>query len=85
MTTWTVLDTMNGDQAESYIRKRAAVEESIMQLRLKYIPIFRKVLSGPRDRTVFPDRLETRSNDRPAVGEDAHDRSLTRSEQSGMA
>lgn len=40
------VDSMNGDQAESYVRKRAAVEESIMQLRLKYIPMFRKVLSG---------------------------------------
>src|SRR3984893_19290067 len=39
-------DTMTGDQAESYLRKRAAVEESIMQLRVKYVPIFRKVLSG---------------------------------------
>ena len=39
-------NTMTGDQAESYLRKRAAVEESIMQLRVKYVPIFRKVLSG---------------------------------------
>jgi hypothetical protein len=39
-------DTMTGDQAESYLRKRTAVEESIMQLRVKYVPIFRKVLSG---------------------------------------
>lgn len=46
------LDTMNGDQAESYLRKRAAVEESIMQLRLKYIPSFRKVLSG-RETALF--------------------------------
>jgi hypothetical protein len=45
-------DTMNGDQAESYLRKRAAVEESIMQLRLKYIPTFRKVLSG-RETALF--------------------------------
>lgn len=45
-------DTMNGDQAESYLRKRAAVEESIMQLRLKYIPSFRKVLSG-RETALF--------------------------------
>jgi hypothetical protein len=43
---------MNGDQAESYLRKRAAVEESIMQLRLKYIPTFRKVLSG-RETALF--------------------------------
>jgi len=40
------LDTMNGEQAEEYLRQRAAVEESIMQLRLKYIPAFRKVISG---------------------------------------
>jgi hypothetical protein len=38
--------TMTGDQAENYIRKRAAVEQSIMALRLKYIPVFRKTLSG---------------------------------------
>ena len=45
-------DTMTGDQAEAYLRKRAAVEESIMQMRLKYIPIFRKVLSG-RETALF--------------------------------
>jgi len=38
--------TMTSEQAESYIKGRAAVEESVMQLRLKYLPIFRKVLSG---------------------------------------
>ena len=38
--------TMDGDQAESYIRRRAAAEEDVMQLRLKYVPEFRKVLSG---------------------------------------
>lgn len=38
--------TMDSEQAERYLRERAAVEESVMQLRLKYIPIFRKVLSG---------------------------------------
>ena len=37
---------MDGDEAESYIRRCAAVEDGIMQLRLKYIPAFRKVLSG---------------------------------------
>jgi len=46
-------DTMNGDQAESYIRKRAAVEESLMQLRLKYIPVFRKALSGRQTALFF--------------------------------
>jgi hypothetical protein len=45
-------NTMTGEQAESYIRKRAEVEQSIMQLRLKYIPAFRKVLSG-RETALF--------------------------------
>ena len=39
-------DTITDEQADTYIQARAAVEESILQLRLKYIPIFRKVLSG---------------------------------------
>jgi Spy/CpxP family protein refolding chaperone len=38
--------TMSGDQAESYLRRRAAVEEDVMQVRLKYLPDFRKVLTG---------------------------------------
>jgi hypothetical protein len=44
--------SMTGEQAENYIRKRAEVEQSIMQLRLKYIPSFRKVLSG-RETALF--------------------------------
>ena len=44
--------TMTGEEAENYIRKRAEVEQSIMQLRLKYIPEFRKVLSG-RETALF--------------------------------
>ena len=39
-------DTITNEQAEQYIRARASVEESIMQLRLKYLPVFRKALSG---------------------------------------
>ena len=39
-------DGITDEQVDTYIKGRAAVEESIMQLRLKYIPIFRKVLSG---------------------------------------
>jgi Spy/CpxP family protein refolding chaperone len=38
--------TMTGDQAESYVKGRAAVEQSIMQLRLRYFPIFRKAVSA---------------------------------------
>ncbi len=40
--------SMTGEQAENYIRKRAEVEQSIMQLRLKYMPAYRKVLSALR-------------------------------------
>jgi Spy/CpxP family protein refolding chaperone len=43
---------VTGEQAENYIRKRAEVEQSIMQLRLKYMPAFRKVLSG-RETALF--------------------------------
>ena len=43
---------MTGEQAENYIRKRAEVEQSIMELRLKYMPAFRKVLSG-RETALF--------------------------------
>jgi len=45
--------TMNGDEAEGYIRRRAAIEEQIMQLRLKYVPAFRKVLSGRQTAMFF--------------------------------
>ena len=46
-------DTMSGEQAESYLRKRAAAEQSIMELRLKYIPAFRKVLTGRQTALFF--------------------------------
>jgi Spy/CpxP family protein refolding chaperone len=39
-------NTITDEQADAYIQGRASVEESILQLRLKYLPIFRKVLSG---------------------------------------
>lgn len=44
---------MTGDEAEGYIRRRATVEESVMQLRLKYLPEFRKVLSGRQTALFF--------------------------------
>ena len=45
-------DSMSGEQAESYLRRRAAVEQDIMQVRLKYLPEFRKVLTG-RETALF--------------------------------
>jgi hypothetical protein len=44
--------SMTGEQAETYIRKRGEVEQSIMALWLRYIPAFRKVLSG-RETALF--------------------------------
>ena len=41
---------MSGDQAESYLRRRAAVVEDVV--RLKYLPEFRKVLTG-RETALF--------------------------------
>jgi hypothetical protein len=40
------LSTITDEQADAYIKGRAEVEESVLQLRLKYLPVFRKVLSG---------------------------------------
>lgn len=39
-------NTLSDEQAEEYIRGRAQVEESLIQLREKYLPVFRRVLSG---------------------------------------
>lgn len=39
-------DSITDEQAESYVKGRAEVEESTTKLRVKYFPIFRKVLSG---------------------------------------
>jgi hypothetical protein len=38
--------TITDEQADAYIQGRTAAEESILQLRLKYVPIFRAVLAG---------------------------------------
>ena len=38
--------TMTDVEAEQYIRGRASVDQAILEVRLKYFPLFRKVLSG---------------------------------------
>ena len=38
--------TMSDEQAEAYVKGRAAVDQSVNRLRLKYFPLFRRVLSG---------------------------------------
>lgn len=45
--------TMTDEQAEAYVRGRAAVEESVNRLRLKYFPVFHRVLSGKTAATFF--------------------------------
>jgi hypothetical protein len=45
--------TMNDEQAEKYVRGRADVDEGILQVRLKYLPLFRKVLSGKSSALFF--------------------------------
>jgi hypothetical protein len=40
--------TLTADQADSSVKKWLGVDESITQLRLRYLPIFRKVLSAQK-------------------------------------
>ncbi len=46
-------DAMTDAQAKDYIRRRAAVEQSTLELRVKYIPIFEKVLTGKETALFF--------------------------------
>jgi hypothetical protein len=45
--------TMTDEQAEKYVLGRADVDEGILQVRLKYFPLFRKVLSGKSSALFF--------------------------------
>lgn len=45
--------SMTDEQAEAYVRGRAAVDESVTRLRLKYFPAFHRVLSGKTAATFF--------------------------------
>lgn len=38
--------SMTDEQAEKYVRGRASVDQAIQEVRLKYFPLFRKVISG---------------------------------------
>ena len=42
----TTYDTITDQQAESFVNRWAAIDESTNQLRTKYFPIFHQVLSG---------------------------------------
>ena len=44
---------MNDEQALSLTNRALAVEESVAQLRIKYFPIFSKVVSGSKVATFF--------------------------------
>jgi hypothetical protein len=45
--------TMTDEQAEAYVRGRAGVDQSVNRLRLKYFPVFHRVLSGKTAATFF--------------------------------
>lgn len=45
--------SMTDQQAEDYIKGRAEVEADVTRLRLKYLPIFRKVISGKSTAVFF--------------------------------
>jgi len=46
-------DTLTDDQAQDLMKQSLEVDESIAQLRMKYIPIFRKVVSGKKTAQFF--------------------------------
>jgi hypothetical protein len=45
--------SMTDEQAEAYVKGRATVDESVTRLRLRYFPIFHRVLSGKTAATFF--------------------------------
>jgi len=45
--------SMTDEQAEGYIKGRAEVDAAVTRLRLKYFPIFRKVISGKSTAVFF--------------------------------
>ena len=46
-------DTLTDDQAQSLTKQALEVDESVAQLRMKYIPIFAKVISGKKTALFF--------------------------------
>src|SRR5579871_851255 len=49
----TSFDTLTDDQAVALTRKLLGVDEQVAQLRLKYVPIFGKVISGKKTALFF--------------------------------
>lgn len=49
----TSYDTLTDDQAVALTRKLLGVDEQVAQLRLKYVPIFGKVISGKKTALFF--------------------------------
>jgi hypothetical protein len=45
--------TLTDEQAEKYIQGRAAVDQATLEVRLKYFPLFRKVLTGKSTAVFF--------------------------------
>jgi len=45
-------ENISDDEAESYLKRRIDIEESTLEVKKKYVPLFRKVLS-PRETALF--------------------------------
>src|SRR5208283_2213949 len=46
-------DAMTDEQAKDYVQRRAAVEQLILELRQKYVPLFGRVLTGKETALFF--------------------------------
>jgi Spy/CpxP family protein refolding chaperone len=46
-------DTLTDEQAASLLKKSIEMDQALLQLRLKYVPLFQKVLPGKKTATFF--------------------------------
>ena len=60
-------DTMTDAQAQDYIKRANDIDEQLLALRMKYVPIFEKVCLGQENCLVVPDRSSYRLADQFAV------------------
>jgi hypothetical protein len=65
--------TLTDTQAHDLVTRMTGVDESLVQLRQKYIPTVAKVLPGKKTGDVFPDGQEGCAGDRSSAGVDDPD------------
>ncbi len=59
-------NTMTDAQAQDYMKRSTAVEQQLLDLRMKYVPIFEKAISA-RKTALVSDRPPCRPDDQSAV------------------